>query len=53
MSANVIIPVYWSEDRFGLKVVDFELMAEEFADELSKLDEGFSVDCTIQIKERK
>ena len=44
--AGIQIPIYYHEDDDGNKVYDYESMAEEFENELSKIV-GVTVMCSI------
>jgi len=44
--AGIQIPIYYYEDNDGNKVYDYESMAEEFENELSKIA-GVTVMCSV------
>ena len=44
--AGIQIPIYYYEDEGGNKVYDYESMAEEFENELSKIV-GATVMCSV------
>ena len=44
--AGIQIPIYYHEDGEGNKVYDYESMAEEFENELSKIV-GVTVMCSV------
>ena len=44
--AGIQIPIYYHEDDDGNKVYDYESMAEEFENELSKIV-GVTVMCSV------
>lgn len=48
---QIIVPVYYFEDENGVIHYDFEQMADEFEQELSKLDKNAVVMCSVEISE--
>ena len=48
---KIQVPICFYEDEDGNKVYDFETMAEEFENELSKLDESAVVCCSIHTED--
>lgn len=48
---KIEIGVYWYEDENGVIHYDFEEMADEFEQELSKLDKNAVVTCSVEISE--
>jgi hypothetical protein len=45
---QIIVPVYYYEDENGQIHYDFEEMAEEFENQLSKLDPNVIVMCSVE-----
>ena len=45
---QIIVPVYYWEDENGQINYDFEEMANYFENELSKLDPGVCVMCSVE-----
>ena len=50
---KIRIPICFYIDDDGKNHYDFEAMAEEFENELSKLDESVIVMCSVENKENK
>ena len=50
-NTDIKIPIYYCKDDNGNKVYDFEEMANEFEQKLSKLDETAIVMCSVETKE--
>ena len=51
MKQQIIVPVYYHKDSNGKIHYDFEMMAEDFEMELSKLDKNVVVMCSVEEKE--
>ena len=45
---QIIVPVYYRKDENGQIHYDFEQMAEEFENQLSKLDPNVVVMCSVE-----
>lgn len=45
---QIIVPVYYFKDENGQIHYDFEQMAEEFENQLSKLDTNVVVMCSVE-----
>ena len=50
---KIQIPICFYEDEDGNKVYDFETMADEFENELSKLDDSVVVMLSVETKENE
>ena len=50
---KIQIPICFYEDEDGNKIYYFEAMAEEFENELSKLDDSVVIMCSVETKEDK
>ena len=51
---TIQVPICFYEDDDGNKVLDVETMANEFENELSKLDDSVVIMCSVEnIKENK
>jgi len=47
---QIVLPTYYVVDEDGNITYDFEMMAEEFENELSKLDDSVVVMCSVEEK---
>tara|TARA_B110000444_G_scaffold249681_1_gene275098 strand:+ start:2595 stop:2762 length:168 start_codon:yes stop_codon:yes gene_type:complete len=47
---QIVIPTYYIENEDGSITYDFEMMAEEFENELCKLDHSLVVMCSVEGK---
>lgn len=48
---QIVLPTYYIiDDEDGSITYDFEMMAEEFENELSKLDDSVVIMCSVETK---
>jgi len=47
---QIVLPTYYIVDEDGTITYDFEMMAEEFENELSKLDDSVVIMCSVETK---
>jgi hypothetical protein len=47
---QIIVPAYYMRNKDGSITYDFEMMAEEFENELSKLDDSVVIMCSVETK---
>ena len=47
---QIITPTYYIINNDGTITYDFEMMAEEFENELSKLDDSLVIMCSVETK---
>jgi hypothetical protein len=47
---QIVLPTYYIINEDGSITYDFEMMAEEFENELSKLDDSVVIMCSVETK---
>tara|TARA_R110000737_G_scaffold225895_1_gene240652 strand:- start:404 stop:562 length:159 start_codon:yes stop_codon:yes gene_type:complete len=47
---EIVVPIYYIVNDDGSKTYDFEQMAEEFENELAKLDDSVVIMCSVETK---
>ena len=47
---QIVITTYYIVNEDGSKTYDFEMMTEEFENELSKLDDSVVIMCSVETK---
>jgi|TARA_B110000211_G_scaffold172982_1_gene195368 hypothetical protein len=47
---QIVVPTYYIVNEDGSITYDFEMMAEEFENKLSKLDDSVVVMCSVELK---
>ena len=48
---QIVIPIYYIINEDGGKTYDFEMMAEEFENKLSELDDSVVIMCSVEYSE--